>query len=343
VLISGSRQAIELLESQIPTADRAKRVFFATSGNTLTGAVTADTAATDDLATPLDERRLIHTGRNHLAEGDGYEWIRFYDGNAGGHVAKVTLHDGFLEVVDIPGTADAAIFYTGRTMLEYEKQIEKSGFPGSSVNAAFDWREKPVMGDKFVLVEGTKHWNYGVVNNTPIGYDFDGNGVFDGMPAFITVKEVLGDTGPDNFGQFNRSDVQGVINDDGETPIKAAAGSAAPRFISIPSLFFGLDLPNGTGVQGPNPATGHPGSVAFSPGPTNLQPINGNLYVPRQCGPINAAGEDIFEKAIMNTVQETVYFVDCWDSYHRLLGETHCGSNVKRTAPGWDWWKKINE
>jgi hypothetical protein len=341
IFISGARQAIELLQSEIPTADRAKRVFFATSGNTLTGSVTMDAAATDDPATPLDETRLIHTGRNHVTEGDTYQWIRFYDGNAKGHVAKIKLHDGFLEVEDIPGAGSKAIFYTGDTMHEYEEQSQVAGV---SLSNPFEWNAPPKFGDDFVLVEDTKFWGAGRVGGSTIAYDFNGDGISEGMPAFITIKEILEDSGNDNFVQFNKFDVQGVINDDEENPIRAAAGSSAPRFIPVPSLFFGRDLPNGTGVEGPNPTmTGQGGSVAFNPGPTNLQPVNGNLYVPRQFGPMNAANEDIYEKTIKNTVTESIFFVDCWDSYHRALGEAHCGSNVKRTIPSWDWWEKINE
>ncbi|MBB5353896.1 hypothetical protein HNR46_004161 [Haloferula luteola] len=340
IFISDARQAIELLQSEIPVADRAKRVFFATNGNTLTGTVTADTAETDGPATPLDETRLIYTGRNHVAQGDNYQWIRFYDGNAKGHVAKVKLHDGFLEVENIPGTTAKAIFYTGISMNEYEEQ---SKIAGVLMSNPFEWGALPQSGDDFVLVENTKFWQPAHIGSTFFAYDFNGDGVSEGMPAFITVKEVLGDVGLDNFVQFNYSDVAGVINDDGESPIRSAAGSASPHFIPVPSLFFGRDLPSGTDVESPNPTTGLGGSVAFNPGPTNLQPVNGCLYVPRQFGPVNAAGEDIFEKVIKNAVQESVYFVDCWDSYHTALGEIHCGSNVKRMLPSWKWWEKTNQ
>lgn len=73
-------------------------MFFATSGVTFTGTVTLNTPTADDPATPaIDDTRMIHTGRNHVAEGDTFQWIRFYSGNAKGHVARVILHDGFLE------------------------------------------------------------------------------------------------------------------------------------------------------------------------------------------------------------------------------------------------------
>ena len=92
----------------------------------------------------------------------------------------------------------------------------------------------------------------------------------------------------------------------------------------------------------PNTSEVAPGSAyAFTPGPTNLQPVSGNLYVHRQFGPVNGAGEDIFEKIIKNTIQEPVFFVDGWDAYHVLIGEIHCGTNVNRTIPDEPWWENL--
>jgi protein-arginine deiminase len=78
-----------------------------------------------------------------------------------------------------------------------------------------------------------------------------------------------------------------------------------------------------------------PGSHA---GPTNLQPVAGKLYVPRQFCPVDASG-DIFERAIRAALGSGVEFVDCWDLYHACMGEVHCGSNVKRSPLGMNWWE----
>ena len=83
-------------------------------------------------------------------------------------------------------------------------------------------------------------------------------------------------------------------------------------------------------------------SVAFNPGATNLQKVSGSLYVPKQFSPGNVGGIGFFENEIRNSVSETVYYVDCWDSYHVLAGETHCGTIVKRKIPTWKWLDEIN-
>jgi hypothetical protein len=80
-------------------------------------------------------------------------------------------------------------------------------------------------------------------------------------------------------------------------------------------------------------------SVIINPGPSNLQPVAGKLYVPRQFCPLDAAGKDIFEEAIKSALGGTVEFVDCWDLYHRKLGEVHCGSSVKHAVLGINWWE----
>jgi len=79
----------------------------------------------------------------------------------------------------------------------------------------------------------------------------------------------------------------------------------------------------------------------MTPGPTNLQPVNGHLYVPRQFGSRDAMGNDLFEKSITNQLGKTVRFVDNWDFYHRFLGEVHCGAIVKRALPSanFNWWE----
>jgi protein-arginine deiminase len=44
-------------------------------------------------------------------------------------------------------------------------------------------------------------------------------------------------------------------------------------------------------------------------------------------------GKDVFEKATEDALATrgmTVHWVEDWDTYHRNLGEVHCGSNTRR-------------
>lgn len=85
-------------------------------------------------------------------------------------------------------------------------------------------------------------------------------------------------------------------------------------------------------------------SAAFNPGPTNLQPVSGKFYVPKQFGP-RVGGKDIFEADIESKLGKgNVFFVDCWDLYHVYTGEVHCGSYVKREcfdSSIFKWWENI--
>ena len=109
------------------------------------------------------------------------------------------------------------------------------------------------------------------------------------------------------------------------------AGGGALTFVGLPNLFFGERAGFATDRR----------CVAFNPGPTNLQPVAGNRYVPRQFGVRTAAGADFYEDAIRAGLGAGTEFVDCWDLYHRKLGEVHCGSEVKRDVPAADWWTNI--
>ena len=301
VLIASSRLGIETLENEIPVNERHLRVLFATDSEVIVGTVTADT--------PAINSPIITTGRDHLIEEDGVEeagigrvaYLRFYSGNARGHVVKAQLHDGHAEVLEW--------WYTGITIDQY--QSAKNAAAGSQ------WTVAPAIGDEYVLVNGSKRWS-------------------GGMPAMITVEEVLA---PENinFQNLNRYHIQTKLNQ-AESAIRAAGGgSGETHFIPVPALFFGeLTVgPSGEFTVGDRSA------YAFSPGPTNLQPVSGNLYVHRQFGPNNALGEDIYEKVIKNSVQESVFFVDGWDAYHVLTGEIHCGTNVTRTIPDELWWENL--
>lgn len=81
---------------------------------------------------------------------------------------------------------------------------------------------------------------------------------------------------------------------------------------------------------------------AYWPGSANLQVWNNTILVPDPFGPRDVTGADVFRRDIetkFTALGLVVVFVDSWD-YHRADGETHCGTNVRRTPPAGmqQWW-----
>lgn len=80
---------------------------------------------------------------------------------------------------------------------------------------------------------------------------------------------------------------------------------------------------------------------AYFPDMVNHLVLRNVSVVPRPYGPLTADGADELERAFRDAVPEReVHFVDDWLSYHKQLGEVHCGTNVLRDPiPGVNWWE----
>ena len=169
-----------------------------------------------------------------------------------------------------------------------------------------NWKSKPKFKDKYVLCDDAKYWyTKGFVPT----------------PALITVEEVLAD---DDFRKLNNILVPAAIN-----LMKAELGTFTYK--SVPSLFTGTPLTDSPYVEDAQP---------FNPGPANLQPLNGTYFVSKQFGPLDNTGKDILAESIKDALKATTIFVDDWDFYHRAKGGVHCGSNVKRELPTYNWWEE---
>lgn len=85
-------------------------------------------------------------------------------------------------------------------------------------------------------------------------------------------------------------------------------------------------------------------TTAFFPDMVNHLVINNTSLVPKPYGPI-INGEDEFERAFRNALPErNVQFIDDWYSYHEMLGEIHCGTNVRRKPfTHIKWWETTPE
>lgn len=247
----------------------------------------------------------LETGVN--LTGAGWQWVRIYKdagSGAAGQVARVaTLANGYLQVSRVWDTGSKVLPGGGAANVILDNMMQEAP-------AQATWFRPPGPGDAYVLVEGTRFW-----------FDELAAGSH-GTPAVVTVEEVLADA---DLSALNLTDAVGQIAA-GTAALQAAAGGGL-TFLKVPVIFVGQRAGFATARSG----------LAFTPDLANGQLAAGRFYLPRQFGPRNAAGEDLFEKAA-RAVLPTAQFVDDWDPYHRLMGEVHCGSSAVRGPLPVEWW-----
>nr|XP_057911938.1 protein-arginine deiminase type-2 isoform X1 [Doryrhamphus excisus]XP_057911939.1 protein-arginine deiminase type-2 isoform X1 [Doryrhamphus excisus] len=81
-------------------------------------------------------------------------------------------------------------------------------------------------------------------------------------------------------------------------------------------------------------------AVAFYPDMVNLIVLGKNLGIPKPFGP-KVNGRCALEEEMSSLMEDlglSCTFIDDFASYHRLLGEVHCGSNVRREPFDFKWW-----
>ncbi|XP_077387121.1 protein-arginine deiminase type-2 isoform X2 [Festucalex cinctus] len=81
-------------------------------------------------------------------------------------------------------------------------------------------------------------------------------------------------------------------------------------------------------------------AVAFYPDMVNMIVLGKNLGIPKPFGP-KVNGRCALEAemcSLMEGLGLTCTFIDDFASYHCLLGEVHCGSNVRREGFDFKWW-----
>jgi len=302
---------------------------FTVSATTLSGAVvhlwnttpgTAGNQAIDPGSSGLSVEGMNggnDSGRDFTS--DPWNYVRVYTFTTagvptGGQTAEITdRHNGWIEIGTCWNTGSKIIEGGGHDFYAYSRARR----PADEVSVGASWDTEPVSGDVYVLCEGAKQYN------PRSGDDF---------PAVVSVAEVLADV---DFATLNVNYVQSKINS-ATAIVQAAIGSAT--FVSVPSLFFG-NIVAGDVAEG----------LAFNPGPANLQPANNNLYINAQFGPGyfgNSHGEfGTRTKSEVGTGTDyasgDVYWVDDWWTYHRNMGELHCGSIVIRQWPVFDWWDEL--
>lgn len=139
------------------------------------------------------------------------------------------------------------------------------------------------------------------------------------IPAETTVDGVLADSEVLATSQQAATKIDAAL-----AVVKAATGLGDDEIVKVPFLF--------------ETTYGH--SVAYQPGMVNGISLGKHFAAPRPHGPV-VEGKDVFEKAfeeLMAARGITVDWVEDWDTYHRNLGEVHCGSNTRRTPTNAAFW-----
>ncbi|MCJ8729448.1 hypothetical protein PDJAM_G00106550 [Pangasius djambal] len=145
--------------------------------------------------------------------------------------------------------------------------------------------------------------------------------MFAGTEEEVSVDEILSDKG---F-QAENSYVQSCI-DWNRDVLKKELALDDEDIIDVPVLFKVIPEKNR--------------AVAFYPDMVNMLVLGKNLGIPKPFGP-QVDGKCALETEIRSLLEPlglNCYFIDDFASYHKLLGEVHCGSNVLREPFTFKWW-----
>ncbi|KAJ7998665.1 hypothetical protein DPEC_G00207240 [Dallia pectoralis] len=157
------------------------------------------------------------------------------------------------------------------------------------------------------------------------GLQNDGNGkakMFDGLGATqeITVDEILSD----ETLQAENNYVQNCI-DWNRDVLKRELGLDDDDIIDLPILFHVLEDNR---------------AVAYYPDMVNMIVLGKNLGIPKPFGP-KVNGRCVLETEmtrLMTGLGLCCTYIDDFTTYHKMLGEVHCGSNARREPFSFKWW-----
>ncbi|NWZ68332.1 PADI2 deiminase, partial [Acrocephalus arundinaceus] len=110
--------------------------------------------------------------------------------------------------------------------------------------------------------------------------------------------------------------------------LKRSLGLAEPDILDIPQLFQG-DAASG--------------AEAFFPDMVNMLVLGRHLGIPKPFGPM-VGGRCCLEQRVRELLEPlglSCTFIDDFFSYHVLLGEVHCGTNVRRKPFAFKWWHVV--
>ncbi|XP_045884481.1 protein-arginine deiminase type-2 [Micropterus dolomieu] len=162
------------------------------------------------------------------------------------------------------------------------------------------------------------------------GLQKDGHGqakLFEGLKDEepITVDEILEDSSLQDENNY----VQSCI-DWNRDVLKKELGLDDEDIIDLPILFKLLVEDEGDAYR----------AVAYYPDMVNMIVLGKNLGIPKPFGP-KVNGRCVLEAemcSLMEGLGLNCTFIDDFATYHKLLGEVHCGSNVRREPFQFKWW-----
>lgn len=75
----------------------------------------------------------------------------------------------------------------------------------------------------------------------------------------------------------------------------------------------------------------------------NMLVLGRHLGIPKPFGPL-VAGQCCLEervRALLQPLGLSCTFINDYFSYHKLAGEVHCGTNVRRKPFAFKWWRMV--
>ncbi|NXV55798.1 PADI1 deiminase, partial [Molothrus ater] len=138
-----------------------------------------------------------------------------------------------------------------------------------------------------------------------------------------TINEILADEELRKFNDYAQSCIS--WNRD---ILKRSLGLAEPDILDIPQLFQ---------------SNADSDAEAFFPDMVNMLVLGRHLGIPKPFGPV-VGGRCCLEQRVRELLEPlglSCTFIDDFFSYHVLLGEVHCGTNVRRKPFAFKWWHVV--
>ncbi|XP_042687515.1 protein-arginine deiminase type-1-like isoform X1 [Centrocercus urophasianus] len=138
-----------------------------------------------------------------------------------------------------------------------------------------------------------------------------------------SINEILGNEALRKFNAFAQSCIS--WNRD---ILKRELGLAEQDIIDIPQLFQADDQAR---------------AMAYFPDMVNMLVLGRHLGIPKPFGPL-VDGQCCLEervRALLQPLGLSCTFINDFFSYHKLAGEVHCGTNVRRKPFAFKWWRMV--